>query len=290
MNLLQLRYFYESAQTENFSKIAEKFMIPTSTVSAAIKRLETELGVSLFDRETNRIKLNAEGRLLADALGSAFSEVEKALDKIKTDKIKTPEIKLLVRARRGWITDLMVEYKTAHPEVNFRMSHDFEIEDYTDFDIIIDELSDMYDGFEHFLLSAEELCIKASNSSPLVGKKLTMKQISSEPFIMMGKGNAMRRLLESIGKHKGFVPNVAMELDDRQCLLRCVELGMGLAVGSKRALCDESEKELTALDVSDFNETQIVCVYHRLAATDDDYISDFLKFLSSKSKSYFAFS
>ena len=42
MELLQLKYFYESAKNENFSKTAEMFMVPTSSVSASIKRLEKE--------------------------------------------------------------------------------------------------------------------------------------------------------------------------------------------------------------------------------------------------------
>ena len=50
MEMLQLRYFYESAMAESISKTAQKFMVPASSVSASIKRLEKELGVELFVR------------------------------------------------------------------------------------------------------------------------------------------------------------------------------------------------------------------------------------------------
>ena len=42
MEMLQLRYFYESAQNESFAKTAEKYMVPTTSVSASVKRLEKE--------------------------------------------------------------------------------------------------------------------------------------------------------------------------------------------------------------------------------------------------------
>ena len=42
MEMLQLRYFYESAMAESISKTAQKFMVPASSVSASIKRLEKE--------------------------------------------------------------------------------------------------------------------------------------------------------------------------------------------------------------------------------------------------------
>ncbi len=51
MELLQLRYFRSAAQLENFSKAAEKHMIPQSAMSKTIRKLENELGCELFDRQ-----------------------------------------------------------------------------------------------------------------------------------------------------------------------------------------------------------------------------------------------
>ena len=55
MEFLQLKYFYESAKHESFAKTAEIYMVPTTSVSASVRRLEKELGCSLFDRSANRI-------------------------------------------------------------------------------------------------------------------------------------------------------------------------------------------------------------------------------------------
>ena len=68
MTIRQLQYFCDAAQTENFAMVAEKYTVPPSTVSVAIKHLEEEMGVHLFDRSANRISLNAKGKLLATEL------------------------------------------------------------------------------------------------------------------------------------------------------------------------------------------------------------------------------
>ncbi len=39
MEFLQLRYFYETTRTESISKTANRYMVPASSVTAAIKRL-----------------------------------------------------------------------------------------------------------------------------------------------------------------------------------------------------------------------------------------------------------
>ena len=283
MDLLQLRYFYESAQNENFSKTAEKYMVPPSSVSAAVKRLENEIGANLFDRTFNRIVLNENGRILADALGVAFDQVDSALQTIKSVDDQNREIRMLVRVRRKWITDLIIEYQKSHPHVTFGVTNDFCTEEFDDYDIIMDEKLDWYGERERFLLSVEQICIKASKDSPLVGKTLTMKQLHDQSFIMMGNG-ALRRLLEKTGKRCGFVPRVAIECDDRQCMIRCVEAGMGLMMGSRKALLDKTEENIVPLNVVDFNEIQAVYVYHRKLETGDRVLKDFLNFLLQKSR------
>ncbi|MBR2431832.1 MAG: LysR family transcriptional regulator, partial [Clostridia bacterium] len=42
MELLQLKYFCDAAETQNFSKTAKKYLVPTSNISQSIKRLEKE--------------------------------------------------------------------------------------------------------------------------------------------------------------------------------------------------------------------------------------------------------
>ena len=50
MELLQLQYFCNAAETENFSKTANNYNVPTSNISQCIRRLENELNTTLFDR------------------------------------------------------------------------------------------------------------------------------------------------------------------------------------------------------------------------------------------------
>ena len=56
MELLQLMYFCDAAEEENFSHTAQKYQVPPSNISQSVKRLEAELGVKLFDRSANRIR------------------------------------------------------------------------------------------------------------------------------------------------------------------------------------------------------------------------------------------
>ena len=203
MEFLQLRYFYESAKSENLAKTAEKFMVPASSVSASIKRLEKELGVELFDRSANRIRLNEQGHLLVESLGELFEKLDTSVAKITASENKPKEICILVKARRKWIAELIIEYKQAHPDIPFRIFNDIRVEDPDFFDLIIDDQSGSYEQMSRFLLSTEEICVKSSLDNPLVGQTLSFRQLRNQSFVMPRKDIAIRKLLEETGKRHG---------------------------------------------------------------------------------------
>jgi len=74
MDLRQVRYFLETARQGSFTRAAAQLRIAQPAISMAIKRLEEELELTLFNRQDKRVTLTAEGeafrehavRLLAD--------------------------------------------------------------------------------------------------------------------------------------------------------------------------------------------------------------------------------
>jgi DNA-binding transcriptional LysR family regulator len=63
-SLQDLELFLRVAETSNMSEVARQLNITNAAVSAAIKRLELVLGVSLLERTTRSLHLNAAGESL----------------------------------------------------------------------------------------------------------------------------------------------------------------------------------------------------------------------------------
>src|SRR2546423_15059513 len=64
MTLQQLTYFLAAAERGSFSAAAETLRMAQPSLSEQVRRLEAELGVSLFARAGRRLELTEAGRLL----------------------------------------------------------------------------------------------------------------------------------------------------------------------------------------------------------------------------------
>lgn len=76
MNLQQLRYFLNLAETENMQQTADDLFISQPALSKAINNLETELGLKLFDRIGRRLQLNKYGALFKQRVFRSLNELE----------------------------------------------------------------------------------------------------------------------------------------------------------------------------------------------------------------------
>lgn len=281
MELLQLRYFYESAKNQNFSKTAAMFMVPTTSVSASIKRLEHELGCQLFDRTSNRIYLNANGQLLQNTLSSVFRDIDSVVAELSTHSKDTRVIKILIKGMRRKITDLITEYNTMHSAVNFKTALNYD-HNYQAYDIIIDDEKNIYDGYDRIELFNVRLGLKCASTSRLRGQKLTLCQLRDQPFILMDLESNMHRILETACNRAGFSPNISTVCNDIECYEKLVASGMGIGIAQQEKKAPGQSAPICDLNVTDFREDYTVYAYY----SQTEYygvIKNFVEFLKSKS-------
>ena len=80
MNLLHMKHALEVAKAGSLSKASEVLLIAAPNISRSIKELETDLGITIFDRTQNGMKLTPEGEEFinfAKGILGQIDEVEK---------------------------------------------------------------------------------------------------------------------------------------------------------------------------------------------------------------------
>ena len=80
--LRQLEVFLATARLENITRAAESLAMSQSAASGALRELEQQFGIALFERAGKRLKLNELGRMLlprAEGLLEQAAELEQSL-------------------------------------------------------------------------------------------------------------------------------------------------------------------------------------------------------------------
>jgi DNA-binding transcriptional LysR family regulator len=236
-------------------------MVPASSVSAAIKRLEEELGCTLFERKPNRILLNESGKRLQRSLAVIFEELDGAVEALSGGVTDEREVRILVHAQRASVTDAIIRYKRENAGAKFRLVADFEQTDIEDFDIIVDTPKECYAGYEFFELARKRVQLYAAKDSPLLGRSLTLSALCDQPFVTMSpRGNQYKILIDACAR-AGFVPSILAQINDADCFFKFI--AAGAAIGAAGESAAHEGRGIAPLDVRDFEKTQTVCVYYR---------------------------
>lgn len=117
-----MQYFQELARTENITKAAENLHVSQPAISAMLKRLETELGMELFERQGRSIRLNENGKSFYRSVSSILEIIEQNRKNILLyGKEQPKEISVGILCSEAPLLSLIDGYIKLYPDIFFRL-------------------------------------------------------------------------------------------------------------------------------------------------------------------------
>ena len=83
LNLEELEQLVTFKELGTLSKVAEKFLISTPSLSRSMQHLEEDFGVSLFDRSANRVSLNETGERAVEVARRILSTSQQGIKEVR---------------------------------------------------------------------------------------------------------------------------------------------------------------------------------------------------------------
>ena len=251
MELRELRSFWTAARLRSISKAAEQLGVSQPTVTLQIKKLEEELGTTLFDRIKRPIQLTSAGAALAglveplleeiDQLGARTSkgEEEGPVRVASTYDIIPHTLLCVVKAFRAMYARVHLRIRSGTRREVLQMVADGEV------DIGIVPGAERGMDFEFQGLFGYERVLITPPGHPLLQAPLgSLDEIAPYPLILMGRGTYTRTMLEEEFRRRGLAYEIVVELDSMDTIKRYVALGMGISVGPRLAIDPGDEEEL----------------------------------------------
>ena len=263
MEMLQLRYFYESAMAESFSKTAQKYMVPASSVSASVRRLEQELGTELFVRTGNRIQLNEKGRRFFEAVSGTLTQLDVIANAISEQSTEKQTISILARSTRETLTYWTTRFYRMYPSVSFKMNFEDIPENYEKYDVIISSPEKSLENYESFPWRKYAIYVETVDTDPLCRGPVTLSQLRDRAFVTTNSQRGGFKVFAKACERQGFSPKVFLECDDYDC--RTAALKSGVCLGLNLGRWDEESRTANTqfLSVTDFSEELPISVYYK---------------------------
>ena len=252
MEFLQLQYFRNAAHTENFSHTAEQFVVPPSSVSTSIKKLETELGVQLFDRSANKLSLNEKGRLFLKCVDNIFFNLDKTKKDLQSFSNKpSGKIRMIVNTNRRMVTTAIFEFRIKYPDISFILELD-ENKNYKNYDVIITDSYVDNSFFNCDDLLTEEIKLAVPPSNPLSAKKqIDMSLLKNENFICNSPNHSLRNITNILCRQAGFVPNIVIECNDPFYIREYLKMELGISIVPVFSWKNQFDSSISLLKIND---------------------------------------
>lgn len=122
VNLRLLRYFTVVAEERNVGRAATRLRMTQPPLSRAIKQLETDLGVVLFERTTNGVTLTPAGEVLQAEARELLERAERVRSRVAVAGRSTSlTIGTLVDSAEQTGGRLAATFRTRHPGIDIRI-------------------------------------------------------------------------------------------------------------------------------------------------------------------------
>lgn len=238
MNLLQLKYFHAVVTYRTVSLAAEHLYISQPSLSNAIRALEKEFGVCLFQRRYNGMLLTPEGTKLYNAtkdLLSRFDEVERMMHRIGKDAHSLrlgipPMISSFI------FSDIYKDFVLKHPTVELTITEKGR-------DELLDRLNDgLLDVvlLPHAKPFDSSICAKKIGTLEIVccvrgchplsaAASVSAKELASYPLVLFSDTFFQTQTIREWFARAGAVPSVSVQTEQLSTAESMIE--SGLAVG-----------------------------------------------------------
>lgn len=252
-------YVYEVYLERSFSAAAKKLFVSQPALSASVKKIEKQLGITIFDRSTNPISLTQAGRVCIESIEQMRALQHNMLNQLndlsemKSGKVIVsgenfissfilPKIIIEFMNTYAGINVELVESHThdlknqlLEEKVDILVAHDFDPELFVSYPLADETLllavPASYKINERF--TAQMLTDADISSARYLEKScptVELSEFSAEEFLVLKKGNDMYTRTVQLCENAGFVPRVKIYPDQLLTAYNMSRAGLGVTI------------------------------------------------------------
>lgn len=238
--LSSYKVFYEVAKAGNISKAAKRLFISQPAISKSIVKLEEQLGVRLFHRNSRGVHLTAEGEVLFSHVQEAFEYIERGeeeLKRIREFNIGHLRIGASASLCKFILIPYLKDYLKRYPHMKVTIENQetrFTVQKIENQQLDVGLVA--YSQFKHGthfmkIIDVEDIfvCTPAylQHFREMEGNGANI--LEKGTLILLDKENVTRRYVDEYFKEQGILPQKVLEISTMDLLIEFAKIGLGVS-------------------------------------------------------------
>lgn len=258
MTLLQMQYFMEVCKCGSTLKAAQSANVSQSAISMAIRALEKELSIPLFDRSSKGLTPNAAGSFFLEQCSGILKKTDRLAEDMKRFLTVSRPLRLgvpVVLNEFYWL-DLYFELKTQFPDLEFQTTNRtvpllLSMLRESSLDAVLAMRDEPDPDLKSLKLhTSSHRYVTMSRSHPLAERRLvSYDDLMASPVIGYAGDDLNTRLLRYVYKKRGREFSYAFHVDQFSSLLRLLKRNAGIAFLNKKL--PSSDPELVSIPIQE---------------------------------------
>lgn len=245
MTLQQIAYFCAICEEMHFTKAASKVHISQPSLSYAVRELEKELGVDLFNKKTKKVELTDYGEVFyqyAQRTIKSFHDGIEAINKKKSEEKGQIKIGFINSISVDFLAPLIGNYYdfvgNNNCLMNFMPYNSQTIIDAielknVDIAFTTDEIEPKIVGTAISMsrVFQQQLYVVVKYNHPLAQKdSVLFKEIKNENYVAINPNMGLRILVDGYFQRQHCYPRVVFSANDSETVLKYIEAGVGIGI------------------------------------------------------------
>lgn len=239
VDIWQMRYFIQIYNDKSLTKAAKNLYISQQGLSKAIKNIEDEFQISLFERSAKGVKPTIYGEILlqkSQKIINDYDEMVYSLSNKVEFKKKTISIGIANILYTDYIKAILYDFQEEYPDIvlEFIELGSFACEKYLVnnlVDICFTLKPDNALEFNFISVSAFDLILMVNSRNSLCQKSVVnIIDLKDEKFIMLSEDYKIRKLTLDYCLQLGFSPNIIITTSQLDLIIDLIDLNKGIAI------------------------------------------------------------
>jgi LysR family hydrogen peroxide-inducible transcriptional activator len=282
MTLTELRYLVAVARERHFGKAAEACFVSQPTLSVAIKKLEEELDVKLFERGSNEVTATPLGLEIVRQAQVVLEQVAdlKEIARRGNDPVSGPLRLGVIYTIAPYLLPDLVQLSIARaPQMPLILQENFTVKllemlraGEIDVAVLAEPFPD--GGLATAALYDEPFQIAVPRKHPLARRKrISAEELKNETLLLLGTGHCFRdHVLQVCPEYAGFSSNAdgirkSFEGSSLETIKYMVAAGMGVTVVPQLSVPAEPDRHIAYIPFADPVPTRRIVLAWRRSFT-----------------------